>query len=102
MKVTPEQMIAAANSLDALKDQANGILQNYLNASYNVHGGGSWWGPTAGANTNTAEEIHSAQTKITTRWDNLIQVLRTEAGRYGDTEHQSAATVAGVAGTLNL
>ena len=100
MHVTPEQMLTAANNLNGLKEMAISTLQNYLNSSYDVHGAGSWFGPAAGANINTAEEIHHAQMKVNNQWGQLIDVLRTEAAKYADREHQNASAIGGVATSL--
>src|SRR5262245_22482790 len=97
MKVTPEQMQTAANNLEGLKEQAVATLQHYLNASYEVHGAGSWFGPAAGANVNTAEEIQHAQMQVQTQWQQLIDVLRAEAAKYADREHQNASAISSVA-----
>jgi hypothetical protein len=68
-----------------------------MNASYEVHAAGSWFGPAAAANVNTAEEIQHAQMNIQNQWQQLIDVLRAEAAKYADREHQNASAISSVA-----
>lgn len=100
IKVGPTQVLSTSDALEQLRDQANAVLQNYLNHSYDVHAQGSWFGPAAMANTHTAEEIHTAQAKLTTQWGEMLQILRNAAHGAHDVEQQSQAAVTGVAGDL--
>lgn len=98
--VGPDQVHTAANNLESLMEQANAVLKRYMDAAYNVHNPGQFWGQTAVANTNTAEQIQDATMKITRQWGQLIDVLRNEAGKYHNREEENAALIAGLAGNV--
>ncbi|MCW2649328.1 MAG: hypothetical protein JWR32_304 [Mycobacterium sp.] len=98
--VGPDQVHTAANNLESLMEQANAVLKRYMDSAYNVHNPGQFWGQTAVANTNTAEQIQHATMKITRQWSQLIDVLRNEAGKYHNREEENAALIAGLAGNV--
>ncbi|MCG5433046.1 WXG100 family type VII secretion target [Mycobacterium sp. MYCO198283] len=100
LKVGVNELRAAAQNLESLRDQATGTLQNYLNASHDVMAPGAWQGAAAAANINAAEEIHNAQTKLTTQWGELIQTLRAAADRYEQQEESSQSTIASVSQSM--
>ena len=98
--VGADKLRAVATQLDHLCEQANSTLANYLSASHDVHGHGSWSGDAAMANVTTAEEIHNAQTKLTTQWGELIHTLRAAADSYQNQEEHARAAVTNVAQSM--
>jgi WXG100 family type VII secretion target len=100
LKVGPDELRAAAHNLEQLRDQANATLQNYLNASHDVHAPGAWSGQAATANVATAEDIHAAQNKITTQWGELIHTLLAAADSYQQQEEASQASIASVSQSM--
>jgi WXG100 family type VII secretion target len=100
LRVGPDHLRTAAQSLEQLRDQANATLQNYLNASHDVYAPGSWVGSAASMNINTAAEIHNAQMKLTTQWGELIDTLRNAATHYEDQEQKSQSHIASVSQSL--
>jgi WXG100 family type VII secretion target len=100
LKVGPNELRTAAHNLEQLRDQANATLQNYLNASHDVHAPGSWSGDAAVANVATAEDIHSAQMKLTTQWGELIQTLLSAADSYEQQEQASQSSIASVSQSM--
>ncbi len=73
--VGADKLRAAASQLENLRNEAEGTLTNYLQASHDIAGGG-WKGDASMANVVTAEEIHNAQMKLNTQWGELIHALQ--------------------------
>ena len=73
--VGADKLRAAASQLENLRNEAEGALTNYLQASHNIAGGG-WKGDASMANVVTTEEIHNAQMKLNTQWGELIHALQ--------------------------
>jgi WXG100 family type VII secretion target len=93
--VGADKLRAAASQLENLRNEAEGTLTNYLQASHDIAGGG-WKGDASMANVVTAEEIHNAQMKLNTQWGELIHALQTAASRYDEQEAAARAAVQGV------
>lgn len=93
--VGADKLRATATQLDNLRDQAQGVLQQYLASSQNIAGGG-WQGDASMANLATTEEIHNAQMKLNTQWGELIQALQQAANTYEEQENASRAALHGV------
>jgi WXG100 family type VII secretion target len=93
--VGADKLRATAMQLESLRDEAQGVLNNYLAASHNIAGGG-WQGDASVANVTTTEEIHNAQMKLNTQWGELIQALKAAATRYEEQEAAGRAAVQGV------
>jgi WXG100 family type VII secretion target len=93
--VGADKLRAAASQLENLRNEAEGTLQHYLQASHDIAGGG-WKGDASMANVVTAEEIHNAQMKLNTQWGELIHALQAAASRYDEQEVAARAAVQGV------
>ena len=93
--VGADKLRAAASQLENLRNEAEGTLTNYLQASHDIAGGG-WKGDASMANVVTAEEIHNAQMKLNTQWGELIHALQPAASRYDEQEAAARAAVQGV------
>ena len=93
--VGADKLRAAANTLENLRNEAEGALTNYLQASHNVAGGG-WQGDASMANLVTTEEIHNAQMKLNTQWGELIHALQTAATKYDEQEAAARAAMQSV------
>ncbi len=97
--VGADKLRAAASQLENLRNEAEGALTHYLQASHNVAGGG-WTGDASMANVVTTEEIHNAQMKLNTQWGELIHALQTAATRYEEQEAAARAAMQGVSQSL--
>lgn len=86
--VGADKLRATATQLENLRNEAEGILQNYLAGSHNIAGGG-WQGDASMANLTTTEEIHNAQMKLNTQWGELIHALQAAANTYEEQENAS-------------
>ena len=93
--VGADKLRAAASQLENLRNEAEGTLTNYLQASHNIAGGG-WQGDASMANVVTTEEIHNAQMKLNTQWGELIHALQTAATRFEEQEAAARAAMLGV------
>jgi len=93
--VGADKLRAAASQLENLRNEAEGTLQHYLQASHDIAGGG-WKGDASMANVVNAEEIHNAQMKLNTQWGELIHALQAAASRYDEQEAAARAAVQGV------
>lgn len=93
--VGADKLRATAQQLENLRNEAEGVLSNYLAASHNIAGGG-WQGDASMANVVTTEEIHNAQMKLNTQWGELIHALQTAATRYEEQEAASRTAMQGV------
>lgn len=94
-----DKLRAAASQLENLRNEAEGALTNYLQASHNVAGGG-WIGDASQANVVTTEEIHNAQMKLNTQWGELIHALQTAATKYEEQEAAARAAMQGVSQSM--
>ncbi len=93
--VGADKLRAAASQLENLRNEAEGTLTNYLQASHNIAGGG-WQGDASMANVVTTEEIHNAQMKLNTQWGELIHALQTAATKFEEQEAAARAAMLGV------
>ena len=93
--VGADKLRATATQLDNLREQAQGVLQQYLSASQNIAGGG-WSGDASMANLATTEEIHHAQMQLNQQWGELIHALQAAANSYEEQENASRAALHGV------
>jgi WXG100 family type VII secretion target len=93
--VGADKLRAAASQLENLRNEAEGVLTNYLQSSHNIAGGG-WQGDASAANVVTTEEIHNAQMKLNTQWGELIHALQSAATRYEEQEAAARAAMQGV------
>jgi hypothetical protein len=100
--VGQSEIMTASNTLDDLKHQAIDVLNRYLNQSMDLQGQGMLQGAAGTTNVATAEEIQHAQMKIQTRWDNLINLLRTNTHGFANTDQQNSSSIAAVAGDLRF
>lgn len=97
--VGADKLRAAASQLENLRNEAEGVLTSYLQASHNIAGGG-WQGDASAANVVTTEEIHNAQMKLNTQWGELIHALQTAATRYEEQEAAARAAMHGVSQSM--
>ena len=97
--VGADKLRATATQLENLRNEAEGALTNYLQASHNVAGGG-WQGDASMANVVTTEEIHNAQMKLNTQWGELIHALQAAANRYEEQEAAARAAMQGVSQSM--
>jgi WXG100 family type VII secretion target len=93
--VGADKLRATATQLDHLRDQAQGVLGQYLAGSQNILGGG-WQGDASSANMATTEEIHHAQMQLNQQWGELIHALQAAANRYEEQEHASRSAIQSV------
>lgn len=93
--VGADKLRATATQLENLRNQAEGVLGNYLAASHDIAGGG-WQGDASMANLVTTEEIHNAQMKLNTQWGELIHALQAAATAYEEREGTSRTAIQGV------
>jgi WXG100 family type VII secretion target len=97
--VGADKLRAAAAQLENLRNEAEGTLTNYLNASHDIASGG-WKGDASMANVVTAEEIHNAQMKLNTQWGELIHALQAAATKYEEQEAAARAAMQGVSQSM--
>lgn len=97
LKVTPEQLESTAKDIRGMIGEYNGALQNYLQQTESNMGVGGWNGPAAGNNYMASQDIHQAQTNLTTRWNGLCDTLEQAASHYREQENINAQRQAGVA-----
>jgi WXG100 family type VII secretion target len=93
--VGADKLRATAQQLENLRNEAEGVLSNYLSSSHNIAGAG-WQGDASMANLATTEEIHNAQMKLNTQWGELIHALQTAANTYEEQEEASRTAMQGV------
>ena len=93
--VGADKLRAAAAQLENLRNEAEGVLTNYLQASHNIAGGG-WQGDASMANVVTTEEIHNAQMQLNAQWGEVIHTLETCATKYEEQEAAARAAMQGV------
>ena len=97
--VGADKLRAAGAQLENLRNEAEGTLTNYLNASHDIASGG-WKGDASMANVVTAEEIHNAQMKLNTQWGELIHALQAAATKYEEQEAAARAAMQGVSQSM--
>lgn len=97
-----EEMLTAANSLDELKHRAIDVLNRYLQMSQDLQGSQMLTGDAGATNVVTAEEVQHAQMNIQTRWDHLINTLRSNTHGYMNQDSQNSTHIAGVASNLSF
>jgi hypothetical protein len=101
-KVGQSATMQTANTLDDLKHQAIDVLSRYYQNAQDLQGQGGLNGTAGTTNVVTAEEIQHAQMKIQTRWEQVIQLIRSNVAGYGDRDHQNASHISSVAGGLRF
>lgn len=97
LKVSPEEIQAASHDIRGMIHEYNGALQNYLQQTEANMGPGGWNGPASGSNYNATQDIHQAQTNLTTRWGHLCDILDQGASNYAEQEHINAQRQGAVA-----
>jgi len=90
--VGSDALRAAAQTLEGLRNDAEGTLENYMRASHDIAGGG-WKGDASMANVVTAEEIRNAQMKLNTQWGELIHALQAAATKFDEQEAAARAAM---------
>ena len=100
--VGQSQVMSTADALDDLKHQAMDVLERYYHHSTELQGSGGLVGGAGRTNVVTAEEIRHAQMKVQSRWDQLIQALRSSAPQFGQVDAQSASHIASIPGGLRF
>lgn len=95
-----EEMLTAANSLDELKHRAIDVLDRYMHHSQDLQAGQMLTGAAGATNVVTAEEIQNAQMKIQTRWDTLINLLRSNTHGYIAADEQNSSHIGSIVGGL--
>ncbi|TXI55754.1 WXG100 family type VII secretion target [Mycolicibacterium mageritense] len=90
LKVSPEELQAASNDIRGMIHEYNGALQNYLTQTEGNMGAGGWNGPASNSNYTATQDIHQAQTNLTTRWGNLCDTLDKAASDYAEQERINA------------
>jgi hypothetical protein len=101
-KVGQSATLQTANTLDDLKHQAIDVLNRYYQHSQDLQAQGGLNGTAGMTNVVTAEEIQHAQMKIQTRWEQVIQLVRSSVHGYGDRDQQNAQHISSVAGGLRF
>lgn len=96
LKVTPEELQTAANTIRGLISEYNGALDSYLQQTEANTGAGGWFGPAALANSHATNDIHQAQMNLTTRWGGLADILERESANYANQEEINAQRQAAV------
>lgn len=96
LKVSPEELQATAQTLRGLIGEYNGALDNYLQQTEANMGAGGWNGPASLANSHATNDIHQAQTNLTTRWSGLADTLERAAAEYANQEQINAQKQAAV------
>lgn len=90
LKVGPDELRATSHQIRGLIDEFNGAMQHYLTTTQNLAGAGGWTGPASMANLASTEEIHRAQTNLTTRWSGLCDQIDSAAAHYDEQERINA------------
>jgi WXG100 family type VII secretion target len=96
LKVGPDDLRATSHTIRGLIDEFNGTMQHYLTTTQNLAGAGGWTGPASVANLASTEEIHRAQTNLTTRWTSLCDQIDAAAAHYEEQERVNAQRHAAV------
>jgi hypothetical protein len=99
-KVAQSAVMQTANTLDDLKHQAVDVLNRYYQHAQDLQAQQGLNGTAGTTNVVTAEEIQHAQMKIQTRWEQVIQLIRSNVHGYADRDHQNASHIGSVAGGL--
>lgn len=97
LKVTPEQLESTAKDIRGMIGEYNGALDNYMQQTEANMGPGGWGGDAATQNHLATQDIHQAQSNLTTRWGGLCDTLEQAAAHYREQEHINAQRQAGVA-----
>jgi WXG100 family type VII secretion target len=96
LKVGPDDLRATSHTIRGLIDEFNGAMQHYLTTTQHLAGAGGWTGPASMANLASTEEIHRAQTNLTTRWSGLCDHIDAAAAQYDEQERINAQRAAAV------
>ncbi|MDA2893403.1 hypothetical protein PDG61_20985 [Mycolicibacterium sp. BiH015] len=97
-KVGQAEVLAAADQLQELMENAVANVQRYASSSDDLHAMGHLTGQAGTTNVLTAGEIQDACNKVTTRWGLAIDALRQSANQFENTDIENASRIAAVSG----
>lgn len=96
LKVSPEELQQTAHTIRGLITEYNSALDHYLQTTESNTGPGGWFGPASGTNLQATQDVHQAQTNLTTRWTGLAETLEHAAASYANQEEINASKQAAV------
>jgi len=99
-KVGAPQLVSFSHRMDELSHRAQNVLQRYLDHAETVQGSGTFTGAGGTANIQTSNEVHEAQTRIQTKFQQLNEVVRQAAQGYTSRDEDNAHSITAVAGGL--
>lgn len=98
--VGASELMAFAARMDELSTRAQSVLQRYEDANQQLSATGGLNGQGGTMNLKTSAEVHEAQMKIQTNFQNLNDLVRQNTNKYTHTDEQNGQTISSVAGAL--
>lgn len=92
------QMLTAAGQLSNIKDEVLAALGRYQTMNQNLHGAG-FDGDASLASLNSTEQIRHTGQQVSTRFENCINMMKTGAHQYAESNAQNRANLGAVSGT---
>ncbi|WP_157626079.1 hypothetical protein [Mycobacterium sp. 155] len=101
-EVGAAQLVAFAERMDELSRRAQNVLQRYLDHAQQVQGGGILNGAGGDMNIKTSAEVHEAQLRIQTRFQQLNDLIRQNTQGYTARDEDNAHALAAIPGQLRF
>jgi len=98
--VGASELMAFAARMDELSTRAQSVLQRYEDSNQQLSATGGLNGQGGTMNLKTSAEVHEAQMKIQTNFQNLNDLVRQNTNKYTHTDEQNAHNLASIPGML--
>lgn len=98
--VDAAQLNAFAARMDELSQRASSVLQRYQDHNAQLQSSGGFTGAGGTMNIKVTGEVFEAQTNLQTKFQNVNDTVRHQAGSYTNADETNASTLGSVHSAL--